>query len=96
MSMVVAFHVNAYFSLGGGVLLYFIVRVEVIEIQILFWIHIGLKFIKDLEKERRFSIFPSLMGRKSAYPQAQPSKPLPGGPAVCRARTRIAKGDPTR
>jgi hypothetical protein len=36
MSMVVAFHVNAYFSLGGGVLLYFIVRVEVIEIQILF------------------------------------------------------------
>jgi hypothetical protein len=34
--MVVVFHAGAYFSLGGGVLLYFIVRVEVIEIQICF------------------------------------------------------------
>jgi hypothetical protein len=32
--MFVAFHVDAYFSLGGEVLLYFVVRVEVIEIQI--------------------------------------------------------------
>jgi hypothetical protein len=32
--MFVAFHAGAYFSLGGEVLLYFIVRVEVIEIQI--------------------------------------------------------------
>jgi hypothetical protein len=32
--MFVAFHVDAYFSLGGEVPLYFIVRVEVIEIQI--------------------------------------------------------------
>jgi hypothetical protein len=31
--MFVAFHVNAYFSLGGGVLLYFSVCVEVIKIQ---------------------------------------------------------------
>jgi hypothetical protein len=30
MIMVVAFHASAYFYLGGGVLLYFIVRVEVI------------------------------------------------------------------
>jgi hypothetical protein len=30
--MFVAFYVNAYFSLGGEVLLYFIVQVEVIEI----------------------------------------------------------------
>jgi hypothetical protein len=30
--MFVAFHANAYFSLGGEVLYYFIVRVEVIEI----------------------------------------------------------------
>jgi hypothetical protein len=30
--MFLAFHVDAYFSLGGEVLLYFIVRVEVIEI----------------------------------------------------------------
>jgi hypothetical protein len=34
--MIVAFHASAYFSLGGGVLLYFIVRVEVIKIQICF------------------------------------------------------------
>jgi hypothetical protein len=32
--MFVAFYANAYFYLGGEVLLYFIVRVEVIEIQI--------------------------------------------------------------
>jgi hypothetical protein len=36
MIMVVVFHASAYFYLGGGVLLYFIVRVEVIEIQIWF------------------------------------------------------------
>jgi hypothetical protein len=30
--MFVAFHADAYFSLGGEVLLYFIVRVEAIEI----------------------------------------------------------------
>jgi hypothetical protein len=30
--MFVAFHANAYFSLGGEVLLYFIVQVEVIKI----------------------------------------------------------------
>jgi hypothetical protein len=34
--MFVAFHVDAYFSLDDEVLLYFIVRVEVIEIQIWF------------------------------------------------------------
>jgi hypothetical protein len=34
--MFAAFHVDAYFSLGGGVLLYFSVRAEVIEIQICF------------------------------------------------------------
>jgi hypothetical protein len=31
--MFVAFHADAYFSLGGEVLLYFIVRVEVVKIQ---------------------------------------------------------------
>jgi hypothetical protein len=36
MIMVVAFHAGAYFYLGGGVLLYFIVWVEVIKIQIWF------------------------------------------------------------
>jgi hypothetical protein len=34
--MVVVFHDDAYFYLGGGVLPYFIVRVEVIKIQIYF------------------------------------------------------------
>jgi hypothetical protein len=34
--MFVAFHADAYFSLGGEVLLYFVVWVEVIEIQIWF------------------------------------------------------------
>jgi hypothetical protein len=46
--MFVAFHVDAYFSLGGEVLLYFIERVEVIKIQI------GLEFRKDLKKKRIF------------------------------------------
>jgi hypothetical protein len=32
--MFVEFHTDAYFSLGGEVILYFILRVEVIEIQI--------------------------------------------------------------
>jgi hypothetical protein len=32
--MFVAFHADAYFSLAGEVLLYFIVQVEVIKIQI--------------------------------------------------------------
>jgi hypothetical protein len=30
--MFIAFHVDAYFSLGGELLLYFIMRVEVVEI----------------------------------------------------------------
>ncbi len=42
--MFVAFHADAYFSMGGEVLLYFIVRVEVIEIQIWF----EFKFIYNL------------------------------------------------
>jgi hypothetical protein len=53
--MFVAFHIDAYFYLGGEVLLYFIVRVEVIKIQI------SLKFIK-IEKEKGIPIFPSPMG----------------------------------
>jgi hypothetical protein len=32
--MFATFHADAYFSLGGEVVLYFIVQVEVIEIQI--------------------------------------------------------------
>jgi hypothetical protein len=42
--------------LGDEVLLYFIARVEVAKIQI------SLHFIKKIEKEKEFSISPSLMG----------------------------------
>jgi hypothetical protein len=44
--MFVAFHVDAYFSLGGEVLLCFIVRVEVVKIQIWF----EFKLVRNLEK----------------------------------------------
>jgi hypothetical protein len=44
--MFVAFHVDAYFSLGGEVLLHSIVWVEVIEIQIWF----EFKLDSNLEK----------------------------------------------
>jgi hypothetical protein len=73
--MFVTFHVNAYFSLAGEVLLYFIVWVEVVEILNLIWIQIGLKFINDLEKERGFSIFPSRLGQNQVSPPGQPSPP---------------------
>jgi hypothetical protein len=58
--MFVAFHVDAYFSLGGEVLLKFIVRVEVIEILNLIWIQIDLQFMKRFENKKGFSIFPKL------------------------------------
>jgi hypothetical protein len=44
--MFVAFHADAYFSLGGEVLLYFIERVEVIGIQLWF----EFKLVWNLEK----------------------------------------------
>jgi hypothetical protein len=44
--MFVAFHADAYFSLGGEVLLYFILRVEVVKIQICF----EFKLVWNLEK----------------------------------------------
>jgi hypothetical protein len=71
--MFVTFHTNAYFSLGGEMLFYFIVRVEFIEILNSIWIQIGLKFIKDLEKEKRFSIFPSQMGWNPVQPRLVPA-----------------------
>jgi hypothetical protein len=55
--MFVAFHTDAYFSLGGEVLLYFSVRVEVVEIVHLIQIQIGLEFRKDLKNKRHFSFF---------------------------------------
>jgi hypothetical protein len=44
--MFIVFHADAYFFWGGEVLLYFIVRVEVIKIQIWF----QLKLVWNLEK----------------------------------------------
>jgi hypothetical protein len=55
--MFVAFHADAYFSLGGEVLLYFSVRVEVIEIVNLIRIQIGLEFKKYLKNKKPFSFF---------------------------------------
>jgi hypothetical protein len=73
--MFVAFHVNAYFSLGGEVLLYFIVQVEVIEIINLIWNQIGLEFRKDLKNKKSFPIFLLAMGRN---PPRQPNWACPG------------------
>jgi hypothetical protein len=53
--MFVTFYADAYFSLGDEVLLYFIVRVEVIKIVNLNWIQIGLEFRKDLKNKKHFS-----------------------------------------
>jgi hypothetical protein len=54
--MFVVFHVDAFF-LHGEVLLYFSVRVEVIEIINLIRIQIGLEFRKDLKNKKPFSFF---------------------------------------
>jgi hypothetical protein len=55
--MFIAFHVDAYFSLGGEVLLYFIVWVEVLKIVNLIRIQFGLEFRKDLKNKKPFSFF---------------------------------------
>jgi hypothetical protein len=71
--MFVAFHVDAYFSLGGEVLLKFIVRVEVIEILNSNWIQIGLQFMKRFENKKGFSIFPKLPWDESPFlPRSSP------------------------
>jgi hypothetical protein len=63
--MLVVFYVDAYFTLGGEVLLYFSVGVEVIEIVNLIRIQIGLKFRKYLKNKKPFSFFLLAMGRNS-------------------------------
>jgi hypothetical protein len=58
--MCVAFHADAYFSLGGEVLFYFNVRVEVIEIQIWF----EFKLVQNLEKNWKLKgLFQFSIGR---------------------------------
>jgi hypothetical protein len=79
--MFVAFHADAYFSLGGEVLLYFIVQVEVIEIVNLIQIQIGLEFRKDLKNKKCFPFFywlwaetpPPAQPSSSSLPCAQPT-----------------------
>jgi hypothetical protein len=74
MIMVVALHAGAYFYLRGGVLLYFIVWVEVIEIQIWF----AFKLVQNLEKIWKFkSLFQFSIGHgpNSTQP-AQPGLPF--------------------
>jgi hypothetical protein len=55
--MFIVFHADAYFSLGGEVLLQFMVRVEVTEIINLIWIQIGSEFRKDLKIKKLFPDF---------------------------------------
>jgi hypothetical protein len=62
-----------YFWLMHALVFYFVIRSH--RNPILVWIQIDLKFIKDLEKKRRFSIFPSLMGQNSTSLPAWPSQP---------------------
>jgi hypothetical protein len=80
--MFVAFHDDAYFSFGGEVLLYFIVRVEVIEIVNLIWIQIGLEFRKGLKNKKPFLIFLLAMG------QNPPRRPSRACPSFSRTRPR--------
>jgi hypothetical protein len=61
--MFVAFHANAYFSLGGEVLLYFIERVEVVKIQIWFKIKLVWNLEKIWKNKQPFSFFLSAVGQ---------------------------------
>jgi hypothetical protein len=71
--MFVAFYADAYFSVGGKVLLYFIVWVEVIEIEIWF----EFKLVQNLEKIWKFkSLFPIFYCHgPNSTPPAQPGLP---------------------
>jgi hypothetical protein len=53
----------AYLSLCDEVLLYFIVRVEVVAIQIWFEFKLVWNLQNRFEKDKWFPIFPSLLGR---------------------------------
>jgi hypothetical protein len=86
--MFVAFYADAYFSLGGEVLLYFIMHVEVIEIINLISILNGLEFRKDLKNKKPFLIFLLAMGRNPPR-AAQPSLPQP---LSCVAQERPRTG----
>jgi hypothetical protein len=65
--MFVALHVDAYFFLGGEVLLYFIMRVEVLEILKSISIQIGLRIVKRFENKKWYSIFPKVPRAESPF-----------------------------
>jgi hypothetical protein len=86
--------------LGDEVLLYFIVRIEVVKIQIWFKFKLVCNLQKGLKIYKGFSIFLWRIGPNS---RSRPSLPPPTcgphgpasrrrGPAACWARTRAAEG----
>jgi hypothetical protein len=89
--MFVVFYVDAYFTLGGEVLLYFSVGVEVIEIVNLIRIQIGLKFGKDLKNKSLSHFF--------YWPWAETPSPAQPGSAslpMCTARVAAQRNSTTR
>jgi hypothetical protein len=85
---------------GDEMLLYFIVRVEVVEIQIWFEFKLVCNLQKGLKTYKRFSIFLRHIGPNS---RSRPSLPPPvcgpcgpasrrHSPAVCQACTPAAEG----
>jgi hypothetical protein len=83
--------------LGAEVLLYFIVRVEVIEIQIWFEFKLVCNLQKGLKIYKWFSIFlrhigPNSLSRPNLPPPARGPDSRCHGSAVCRARTSAAEG----
>jgi hypothetical protein len=79
--------------LGDEVPLYFIVRVEVVKIQIWFEIKLVCNLQKGLKFYKGFSIFLRSIGPNSqSWPSLPPPARGPLGPAVCRVRTHSAEG----
>jgi hypothetical protein len=91
---------SVHIFLGDEELLYFIVRVEVAEIQIWFEYKLVCNLQKGLKIYKGFSIFLRRIGPNS---WSRPSRPPPAcgprgpasrrrGPAVCRSLTHAAEG----
>jgi hypothetical protein len=83
--------------LGDEVLLFLIVRVEVIEIQIWFEFKLVCNLQKGLKIYKGFYIFLSCIGlnsrsRPSLHPPARGPPSQCHGPVVCRAHTHAAEG----
>jgi hypothetical protein len=79
--------------LGDEVLCYFIVRVEVIEIQIWFEFKLVCNLQKGLKIYKGFSVFLRRIGLNSqSWPSLPPPTRGPRGPAVFWVRTRTTEG----